>query len=481
MPLQDNLTAIDVIKLIKDLEPESFLVGGAVRDGLTKRPFPRDLDVAVKGDGLSIAAQVKKAAPRLTSLVPLDKRRGTARLVIRRGAGGFIDISPLKGDTIEADLGARDFTINAMAVRLTDFLETGLERVIDLTGARSDIEAGMVRACYPGAFKDDPVRILRAFRFQAVLGFEICGETMDLIPPSLSLLTATAQERIRDELISMLSAERSARSLEQMDRVGVLQALFPELSVMKGVEQNLYHHLDVWEHTLETVRRLEQIITEIGDRLGAAAGPARVYLTEEPVRDRPRKALLKLAAIFHDSGKPQCKSQEADGAIHFYGHQQVSREIFDRVAPRLRLATRESKLVGDWIEGHMRSGFLSSAEVSKRAVSRLLRAFGQDVIGLLLLFMADLEATRGPARLEENHELTMQRAASAIALFFDAQKAPLRRLLNGRDLMRLFGLTPGPLIGRILEKLSETQAAGEVRTWKEAVDAVRLWLSKERE
>ncbi len=466
----------EILRVIKEFASESYLVGGAVRDCLMHRPRRADLDVAVKGNGLEVARRVVDRTGHGATLVPLDSKRLTGRLVLRSNGTITIDVSALKGETIYDDLRARDFTINSIAIVLDDFIESGLKRVVDPLGGRADLQNRVVKASSANAFRDDPLRILRAFRFAAALDFRISPDTLDLIPSSLASLQDVSPERVRDELIALLAANKCFPALLSMDAAGVFDLLFPELAPMKGCSQNEYHHLDVWDHSLETVRCLEAQVALRFPCFDSLIPVIDQYLRQQPVTGRPRTALLKLAAIFHDAGKPDTRFVDAEGRVRFFGHEKVSEEIFSQVGGRLKLATREMTIIKEWILGHMRPMFLNGQLISKRAVHRLYRKFGTDIFGLLILHLADLAASRGPARTREAEEMACNSVSRALEICSELEKSPPRPLLSGRDLMSFFGLSSGPQLGRILAHLAELQAEGEITSTEEAIAAVRKYL-----
>lgn len=455
----------------------AFLVGGAVRDRVMGRGHRNELDLAVDGDACVLAERAARTAGHGVAFVPLDCGRGQARLVCGRFPEAItIDVSSFRRPTIAEDLRARDFTINALAIELDDLLAGRSPHLLDPTDGLGDIESGVVRACFSGTFIEDPLRILRAFRFNAELGFRIHDETLELIPATVPVLAGVAGERIRDELVAILSAGHSIESLREMDRLGVLDALFPDLAPMRGLDQNPHHHLDVWCHTLEAVNQLEVLVEHAADRFGDLADTMLAYLNEEPVNGRPKAALLKLALLFHDAGKPHTMSVDLAGRVRFFGHEKVSLEIFRKAGERLRLSGREMRLVGDLVAGHMRPMIFTLDRPTPRAVFRLHRRFGGDTMGLALIFLADLAASRGPARPPGTYHHAFQYAVSALRACFEREREPVHPLLTGRDLIERFGLRPGPLVGGILKKLAVLQATGEITTTEQAAEMVRDYL-----
>ncbi len=464
-----------ILSAISDLNPDSYVVGGAIRDQLIGKARKTDLDIVIRGAGLELAQRVIEIYAPAATLVPLDSKRFAARIILQNGGIFTIDISSLKGESIHDDLFNRDFTINAIAVSLKDFVVSRF-KLIDPLGGQEHVKNRLIRVCSTHSFRDDPLRILRAFRFAAALGFTISPDTLALIPESLSKLNQISDERIRDEFIALLAADRCSSSLKAMEQAGVFNILFPELDKMKGCGQNEYHHLDVWDHSLETVLCLEEQVALRFPCFNSLIPVLDRYVKEEPVRGRPRIALLKLAAIFHDSGKPETKFVDSNGRVRFFGHEKISEQIFIESGARLKLATREMTMIKEWILGHMRPMFLNEEQISKRAVHRLYRKFQKEIFGLFLLHLADLAASRGPARNSQAEERACNSVAKALELCLELEISPPTPLLNGRDLMSLLGLKPGPRIGRTLNYLGELQAAGDITSIDEAIAAARNFL-----
>ena len=201
---------------------------------------------------------------------------------------------------------------------------------------------------------------------------------------------------------------------------------------------------------------------------------------KKPVKDRPRVALIKLAVLFHDSGKPRSRFVEPSGRVRFFGHEKISREVFEQAAERLKLAKREISLVGDLVEGHMRPMVFTDHVVSERAIRRMHRRFHKDVIGLFLLFLADLAATRGPARTHESDQRARVQVLRALKIYAEAEKTCAKPFLNGRDLMQLLGMEPGPRMGSILGQLKELQELGDINSKAEAMEAARKMVQADQ-
>ncbi len=478
MRIEFDHAARRVLSAVCAVAPEAHVVGGAVRDWLLGKPTVRDIDVAVAGSGYDVGARVRTLV-KGTHFVPLCERHATARL-IPPGTDLCIDISPRKGQCMAEDASQRDFTINTLAIPLHCLLQDGKPSIVDSVGGLDDLRMEVLRPCSSDAFLSDPARILRAYRFQATLGFRVSPGAYELIARDRSALQTVAGERLRDELFALLAATCSGPAIKDMDRHGVLSEMFPELGPLRGCHQNFFHHLDVWGHTLDALQQFERICQSISEWDPPVRDAARRYLEEELVLGRKRLALLKLAILFHDAGKPEVAATDPDGRRRFHGHERVSQQLAAGAGIRLRLAAREIDLVSAWIMGHMRTSMLTAHRVPPKGLNRLRTEFGLDLIGLLLLFMADLRATRGPAATPERCELASERVQAVLTELVSTQRQETRRpILRGADLVGAYGITEGPFLGHVLRRVNAMHAEGAVKTKEDALNAARTLLLPE--
>lgn len=484
LPLPSDLGLHDertrcLAEALAEIEPDAFLVGGAVRDALLGASSRLELDLAVKGDGLTIAGRLADMFVRAVTLVPLDPKRGAVRIALKGNPPGSLDICSFKGKNLEADLRARDFTMNAVALCLRDALR-GVVETIDVLGGVKDIDQTLIRACSPDSFADDPLRILRAFRFRAVLGFDITPDTLRMMVAAAPMLTRVSAERVRDELAIILSSAVASRTLGEMDQCRVLDLVFPELAPLKGVEQNSHHHLDVFLHTLEAVRQLESLMKDPAVFQDYAA-EVRRYTDVPLTSGRPQRWLLHVAALLHDTGKPATKFTDQDGRIRFFGHERISAVLAEAACKRLKLSIKETRVVVRLVENHMRPMALCRPPVSRRTIFRLYRDLGNDLAGLLLLFLADIEASQGPARSAQSMEDARQGVLQAAA-FRRAESTPgPPPLLTGKDIIDECGVSPGPLVGVLLALVEEARGVGEITTRAHALDLVAARLARKEE
>jgi poly(A) polymerase len=447
---------------------EVYLVGGSVRE-LALGRAAQDLDLAVSAQTLELARELASALGG--TYVLLDEAERTARVVWQ---GEILDLAEFRAPTLEGDLGGRDFTINALAVDLKAILGPGSPGLCDPGGGLEDLARGRLRMVAEKNFHDDPLRLLRAYRFAATHGFQVTPETAAAILRAAPEFSRVAAERVHHELFLLLAAPAAAPVLGEMEAVGLLGRVFPELDDMKGVEQNGYHHLDVYGHSLATLAAMEDVLAAPAAYFGEMAAEVLRY-AQQP----PKTALLKLAALFHDAGKPQVQERRSHPERYtFYYHEKVGLEIFSRVAARLRCSQAEIRTVTSLIQMHMRPFLLLPAfrerELSFRALGRLVRAARPELAGLFVLAMADSLAGQGPLKPADS-EAVLADLADAAYLFLKERLEPQERrpkLLSGHDLIRL-GLKPGPRFRQLLTAVEEAQWEGIVRTREEALEMVQ--------
>jgi poly(A) polymerase/tRNA nucleotidyltransferase (CCA-adding enzyme) len=486
---------------------DAWLVGGTVRDMALGRPGD-DIDVAAAGDGVALARAFADEAGG--AFVPLDEGRGTGRAVLGAyDAGGgprlTVDIARLRGGSIEADLRARDFTINAVALPLGAALDQGAWRAasIDPCGGLADLGARTLRACGDESLRDDPLRLLRAVRLAAGLGLTVSAELEAQLRRDAPLAARPAAERVRDELLKLLASPAAAAWLRFSDAVGMLTVIFPELEPARETDQPRVHFLPVLAHSLEAVAAADWMLAQLGAQ-PAPADPLPAPQLPEAVRAHPqlglvlrhadalrahfagavggapRVALFKLATLLHDNAKPQTKRAKPEGGVSFYDHQIIGADVARAIGQRLRLSRGATAYVAGVVRAHMRPGQLGTQPVTLRAALRLFRDTGGAAEGtapygpdVLLHAMADHMATRGPLISVQGWEDHAAWTDALLDVYWAQPEAPAAPLLDGTQLMAALGIGPGPRVGELLREVHEAQAAGEIATADEALALAR--------
>jgi poly(A) polymerase len=444
----------------------AWLVGGAVRDRLLGRATT-DLDIAVAGDPQAAARAVARAGGG--TAFELSGAFGAWR-VVARGHGWHVDVVRLRDDDLAADLGARDFTINAMAEPL------GGGELLDPHGGRADLEARRLRMVGAGALADDPLRTLRAARLATELELSLEPATAAEVRRRAPELVGVAAERVFAELKRIVAGERPVAGLELMEELELVTVVLPELGALRGVEQNVFHHRDVHGHTLEVleaVTRLEAGAPELGEHAEAV----RALLAEPLADELTRGGGMRFAALLHDAAKPATRSLRPDGRVTFVGHDAEGADLARTVLRRLRASQRLADYVATLTLHHLRLGFLvHERPLSRRAVWRYLSATDPCAAEVTVFTVADRLATRGrnaDVAISAHLELAREVLGPALERRVAARPTPLVR---GDELAAELGLEPGPQLGVLLAELDEARYAGEIATREDAVRLARSLL-----
>lgn len=496
MPSFSFSPLLDSIREALPVNQEIYLVGGAVRDVMLGR-VSRDLDFSVPTDGIKLARRI--ANKLKGAFYPLDTERDTGRVVFIQedNKRTIMDFATYRGVDIEADLRDRDFTINAIAYDLRD------ETILDPLNGAKDVSAKSIRACAAESFENDPVRILRAIRLAAGLGFQIEMGTRQKMKQAAGELRSVSPERLRDELFRILEGPQPGTALRALEMLSVLPYLLPELPALKGVQQPTPHVYDVWAHTLAVMKHLEDILASLapgydpettGDlftgllvlRLGRYREQFAAHFANQLNTDRSVRSLLFFAALYHDVAKPACKTVDDDGRIHFWDHDVQGAEMAVTRANALHLSNDEIQRLRLIIRHHMRVHFHTNrleAEgktPSRKAIYRLFRDVDEAAVDLILLALADTRATREHTLTQETWTAALDICRIFLENYWEkpAETVSPPRLLGGNEIMGELDLKPGPRVGEILEVIREAQATGKVNTREEALTFARDWLKE---
>ncbi len=447
-------------------EERVWIVGGAVRDAALGREVA-DLDLAVAGDPGAAAKAV--AAELGEHAFELSAEFGTWR-VVARDRGWQVDATVLRGEGIDADLAARDFTVGAVAVPLAG------GEPLDPFGGLADLERGLLRTVGADSFGEDPLRLLRAARLAAGLGLEIDPATVALARAAASRAADPAGERQLTELRQLLGGPDPLRGLALLDELGLTAVVLPELEALRGVEQGPNHHLDVHDHTLAVLEHVLEVERDLDRFAGDRAAEVAALLAEPLADEMTRGTALRFGALFHDIGKPATRA-ERDGFVGFRGHDQVGAEIVGEICGRLRASRRLTQHLRGLTLHHLRLGFLiPETPLPPRRIHDYLRATEPVGVDVTLLTVADRLSARGagplarPEMVEAHLALARQMVAAALDWRRDGPPPPL---LRGDELARELGIEQGPELGGLLSELEAAQYAGEVRDRAGALEHAR--------
>jgi len=498
IPTMQPLRLSDRLEQVRAIVPsdlEIYLVGGAVRDALLDRPT-HDLDFVLSGDALKVGRQVADALKG--AYYPLDEDRSIARVLVRApdGTQDVLDFNRMRGQDLESDLRARDFTINAMAV---DLRNPGA--LLDPLGGAADLLAKQLRACSPTAFTDDPVRVLRSVRLAAAFHLHIQRNTLREMKAELEGLENVSPERLRDELFRILAGPQPASAVHALDMIGTFEYFLPELNALKGVGQSPPHVSDVWSHTLDTLRKLESLLGLLEQdydpdkssslmmglltlRLGRFREQISAHLRTLFVPDRALRPLLFLAALYHDIAKPQTRFVDEGGRVRFFNHDSLGANLVQTRANSLHLSTEEIARLTTIVRHHLRPVLLGQAEQlpSRKAIYRFFRHTGAAGVDICLLSMADVMATYGSELPQDVWIRHLDCVRALLEAWWEHPEESVAPplLLNGRELMEALNLPPGRHIGEILEAVQEGQATGQISDRDGALALARALLDAKR-
>ena len=477
-------------------DQEIYLVGGAVRDMLLNR-ISHDLDFALPSDGIGRARRVANALH--ADFMVLDPERDTGRVIVTEpdGSRTFLDFATYRGEGLDEDLRARDFTMNAIAFDLQT------QTLHDPLNGASDLRSKLIRFSSSDSFTDDPVRILRAVRQAAAFDFKIELETRKAMRQAASLLPQVSVERQRDELFKILDGPKPDAALRALEMLGALPYLLPELPALKGVEQSPPHIHDVWEHTLSVLGHLETVLATLAPaynaddtndlftglltlRIGRFREQFARHFAESLNTDRSVRSALFFAALYHDVQKPATKSVDDAMRIRFFDHDVKGAEVAALRAREFNLSNDEIERLRKVIANHMRFHFFTSRlegdqqEPSRNAIYRFFRDTGKAGVDLVLLGLADLRGAQGATLKQETWTAALDVARILLENYWEKPQETIAppRLLDGNELMSELRLAPGRVVGQLLEAIREGQATGKVKNREQALALAREHLKQ---
>lgn len=421
---------------------EAYVVGGYVRDKLLGKEG-KDIDIVVVGDGVAFAQRVANELQR-TNLVVYGKF-GTAMLQLEERKIEFVTAREEHYDresrkphvhkaSLQSDLSRRDFTINALAASIN---KDYLGKLEDPFEGEKDLLKKIIRTPLDPekTFDDDPLRIIRAIRFAAQLQFHIERRTFEALRKMRERLGIVSQERITDEFLKILSSPKPSVGLKLLYETGIADMIFPELSAMAGVEQRRdYHHKDVFLHTLQVVDNISGWTDNVW---------------------------LRFAALVHDIAKPRTKAFVEGTGWTFHGHEEIGARMMKGIFRRFRLPMEHLPYVEKLVRLHLRPMVLVDEMVTDSAVRRLLFEAGNDIDDLMMLCRADI-TTKNPskgARFMKNYDIVVQKLKEV------EEKDRLRNWqppVRGDEIMRVCGLEPGPLVGKLKKKIEQAILDGHI-------------------
>ena len=446
-------------KIIDKFDNEIYLVGGTVRDfymGLESTD--RDI-IVMDQDAREFALKLSELFQ--ATFVPLDEENKIYRIVLPDKIN-YIDVTNPVGDSIEKDLMRRDLTINAIAVNI----RTG--ELIDISGGVTDIMNKCINYVNELNFVDDPLRLLRVYRFQALYGFQLAPETINAVCKYSDLIHKPAVERINYELLKLFGGEYAHVALENMNKTWILEEIFPFVKELKQVPPNSHHHLDLFHHSIETVKQVQILYNEAPDEV-------KEHLSRIDFGGFSRLAHLKLAAFMHDIGKFSTWTIE-EGKHRFIKHDDVGSKMSVKILKDLHFSNKQIDYVSSMIKYHIYpSHVMTSPQITEKIMMRYVRKMDTNSIDAIILAQADRLSARGPEITDQIVERNITSLNMLLRFYLEARETlkPLPKLLSGNDVMQILNIKPSKRLGEIMDALHEAQISGDVITKEHAIEFVK--------
>jgi poly(A) polymerase len=440
--LPDDPVIVTLAALSEEIDIPLYIVGGYIRDLLMGHPV-KDIDIMAAGDGIAVA---KACAEKMNAKnVIIYRRFGTAMVKLEDRDIEFVGARKEKYHarsrkpsvepaTVQDDLSRRDFTINAMAIALHPAV---FGTLLDPYNGRDDLDRKIIRTPLDPeeTFDDDPLRMMRAIRFAARFNFSIHTDTLQGIKNNKERISIVSQERITDELMKILQADKPSKGFLLLNETGLLEIIFPELDALAGVDQ-LYehHHKDVFQHTLQVVDNISEQTDDV---------------------------YLRLAALLHDIAKPKTKAYHPQHGWTFHGHEELGARMVKQLFIRFKLPLDRVPFVEKLVRLHLRPMALVDEEVTDSAIRRLLFDAGESIDDLMKLCRADI-TSKNPRKVQRylnNYNRLVTRMEEI------EEKDRLRNWqppIRGDEIMQRFNIPPSKLVGILKQAVEDAILDGKI-------------------
>ena len=420
-------------------ETDAYLVGAYIRDLAIFNKSSLDKDIVLFNCDTENVS--RKIADNIGgAFVELDSENKIYRVVSKEN---YADIAQGLNNSPDDDIERRDFTINSI------FYDLKNGKFYDKNCGFDDIERKIIKTSNVENLENDPLRMLRAFRFQAQLGFKIDDSILKYIQKNGKNLNNVAKERINQEILKMFEGDFLVQTLLNMYDMGFLEMVFPFIGNIKKIPPNTHHHLDLVHHSIETVNQI-----------------------------RGKSPMLRLAAFYHDIGKPLCWTIEEDTGRHrFIGHDEKGGELVKQELSELKFSKKQIEYVSKMVKNHIYpSSLMSTPEgASTKAMARFVRKIHPDVEDLIDIARADRLSARGEAVSDEMVKKNLENL-DVLLNYYEKIKDNLKelpKLLDGREIMKILQIQASPKLGTIINELKEAQIAGVVKTKDDAISFIR--------
>lgn len=469
----------EVINIAKETNTEVYVVGGYIRDFLLKKKT-LDIDLVVSEKAESFAKKLAKKINGKCFILHSDLQVYRVA-VINNPDIEYIDISLMQGKTIKDDLSKRDFTINALAVKIENF-DNIKKNIIDYFNGTKDLKNKEIKAVSKKVFVDDPLRMLRAFRFASEYNFKISKETLALIKKYSSKISTVAGERIKNEFFRILNNKKSSQYIAVIDDIKLLEKMFPVITKMKKSAKNFYYHpKGLFQHCFQTYEALENILVKLDKYFPTTKNILEQHLNETFSENVNKKNLLKFIAIFHDCAKPEC-AKRMDNKMRFLGHEELGAEKTAQIMKELKMSNKETEFAKAIISEHMRPSNLAKTEIiTNRAQMRLFRDIKENTPDLLILAMSDWHSYKTLKKKIYSPKVLKQQEKSVAKLIFSyfdfINNKPKDKIIDGNVLMKEFKLKPGKIIGELLKYVNNAYEEGRIKDKQQALKYAKTQLT----
>ncbi|MBQ2983933.1 MAG: CCA tRNA nucleotidyltransferase [Candidatus Gastranaerophilales bacterium] len=416
---------------------DCYLVGGYLRNYFLNNETSFDRDIVCLKNAKALALELAEFSDG--TFIELDNENEIYRVVLKDKTNYF-DISKCLEDDILKDIQRRDFTINSI------FYDLNEEKIIDPLNGIKDIENKIIRTYNLQNLIDDPLRMLRLYRFYSKLGFEIEDELLNFTKTNFELIKNVALERINQEILLLFEGEFLAKTLLKMYDDGVLETIFPFVKEIKKIPKNSHHHLDLIHHSIETVKNI-----------------------------RTNNPLLKLSAFYHDIGKPSTWSIEPSGRHRFIGHDIAGSEIAQKELKDLKFSKKQISYITKMIKYHIYPATLANCPDNKKAFARFVRKLGKDSLDIIELSRADRLSAQGEDITPEIVENALNHLENLKNYYLEVESLALepKPLLDGKEIMEILNIKPSKLVGEMLESIKLAQLSGELQTKEQAIEFIK--------
>lgn len=428
-----------ILNSIKEITKNQkiYLVGGYLRNYFLKKEISKDRDLVCIKNAENIAKEISQKLNG--TFIELDKENQIYRVVLS-DKENYFDISNALEDNILKDAERRDFTINSI------FYNLNKNELFDPFNGIKDIENKIIRTPNLKNLDDDSLRYLRMYRFMSYTGFEIEQNLENYSKENFKKVLSSAKERINYEILKIFEGDFLVETLLKMYENNALEVIFPFIKEIKKVPPNSHHHLDLVHHSIETVNNIQS-----------------------------NKPLLKIAALYHDIGKPSTWTIEPQGRHRFIGHDIKGFELAKKELSQLKFSNKQISYIAKMVKFHIYPASLINCPDNKKAYARFIRKLAEDTPDIIELSKADRLSARGVDVSDEMVEKSIKHLENLLNYYNEVQsmvKDP-KSLLNGKEIMEILNIPPSKKVGLVLLELKEAQLTGEITTKEEAINFVQ--------